>query len=172
MDFNKGKELIGLIVRNKRDKLKLTQEELSARISLDQSNLSNIENGKNFPAFTTFCALVEVLIMNNKFNKVQFGRRLKEIRKAKGFTQENVCEKANLDVSNYSKMETGRVTPSLSSLYKIIKCAGFVPNEIFECEHLLEEKELDTVVINEYTSLSLKKKQTLYRIMQILKEFE
>lgn len=69
-------------------------------------------------------------------------------------------------------METGRVTPSLSSLYKIIKCAGFVPNEIFECEHLLEEKELDTVVINEYTSLSLKKKQTLYRIMQILKEFE
>lgn len=61
MDFNKGKELIGLIVRNKRDKLKLTQEELSARISLDQSNLSNIENGKNFPAFTTFCALVEVL---------------------------------------------------------------------------------------------------------------
>lgn len=110
MDFNKGKELIGLIVRNKRDKLKLTQE--------------------------------------------------------------NVCEKANLDVSNYSKMETGRVTPSLSSLYKIIKCAGFVPNEIFECEHLLEEKELDTVVINEYTSLSLKKKQTLYRIMQILKEFE
>lgn len=47
MDFNKGKELIGLIVRNKRDKLKLTQEELSARISLDQSNLSNIENGKN-----------------------------------------------------------------------------------------------------------------------------
>lgn len=68
MDFNKGKELIGLIVRNKRDKLKLTQEELSARISLDQSNLSNIENGKNFPAFTTFCALVEVLnIEPNEF---------------------------------------------------------------------------------------------------------
>lgn len=110
--------------------------------------------------------------MNNKFSKVQFGRRLKEIRKAKGYTQENVCEKANLDVSNYSKMETGRVTPSLPSLYKIIKCAGFVPNEVFECEHLLDEKELDKIVINEYIGLSLKKKQTLYRMMQILKEYE
>ncbi len=49
------------------------------------------------------------------FNKKNFGLRLKEIRKGKGYTQENLCEKANIDTSNYSKIETGKVTPSLKS---------------------------------------------------------
>ena len=46
MDNIKCKKLIGLIVKNKRDELGLTQEELSAQLDIDQSNLSNIENGK------------------------------------------------------------------------------------------------------------------------------
>lgn len=54
------KKLLGLIIKNKREALNLTQEELSARINLDQSNLSNIENGKSFPSFPKFCSIIEV----------------------------------------------------------------------------------------------------------------
>lgn len=61
MDTENYKKLIGLIIKQEREKQGLTQEVLSAKINLDQSNLSNIENGKNFPSFTSFCALVEIL---------------------------------------------------------------------------------------------------------------
>lgn len=109
--------------------------------------------------------------MADKFNKKYFGKRLKEIRKAKGLTQEAVCDLASIDVSNYSKMETGKVMPSMPSLYKIIKNAHFVPNEIFDCEHLVDEIELDSMVLNEYNKLSLKEKRIIYRQIQILKEY-
>lgn len=81
MEETKRKKLIGTIIRNEREKRGLTQEELSARISLDQSNLSNIENGKNYPSFATFCALVEVLdIEPNEFlGFLKFGSNTKEI---------------------------------------------------------------------------------------------
>ncbi len=61
MTKNEIKNIIGLIIKNARDSNKLTQEELSARININQSNLSNIENGKNFPSFETLCAIVEIL---------------------------------------------------------------------------------------------------------------
>lgn len=61
MNVNEYQKLLGQIIRNERERQNLTQEELSARINLIQGNLSNIENGKNFPAFATFCALVETL---------------------------------------------------------------------------------------------------------------
>lgn len=54
-------KLIGDIIKNERIKLNLTQDELGAKIGLEQSNLSNIENGKNSPSFATLCALIETL---------------------------------------------------------------------------------------------------------------
>lgn len=61
MDEINCKKLLGLIIKNKREAMNLTQEELSARINLDQSNLSNIENGKSFPSFPKFCSFIEAL---------------------------------------------------------------------------------------------------------------
>lgn len=80
MNEIKYKKLIGLIVKNKRDELGLTQEELSAQLDIDQSNLSNIENGKNFPSFTTFCTLAETLnIEPNEFlGFLKFDKNSKE----------------------------------------------------------------------------------------------
>ena len=74
-------------------------------------------------------------------------------------------------LANYSKMETGRVTPSLPSLYKIIKFAGFVPNELFEFEHLDNEKKLDEINLKIYNNLSFKKKKGLYKILRALEDF-
>ena len=61
MDEITCKKIMGLMIKNKREALGLTQEELSARINLDQSNLSNIENGKSFPSFPKFCSIIEAL---------------------------------------------------------------------------------------------------------------
>lgn len=61
MDEINSKKLIGTIIKNKRETLNLTQEELSARVNIDQSNLSNIENGKSYPSFPKLCSFIEVL---------------------------------------------------------------------------------------------------------------
>lgn len=76
--------LIGNTIKNERIKLKLTQDELGAKIGLEQSNLSNIENGKNSPSFITLCALIEVL--NIEPNRIL------------GFLKFNTNKKSILDI--------------------------------------------------------------------------
>lgn len=109
--------------------------------------------------------------MENEFDKKHFALRLREIRKSKGLTQEQVCEIIGLDVSNYSKMETGKITPSLSSLQKLILHAGFVPNEMFEYNHLDMEDKLDVKIEKMYEKFTLSQKKFLYKMMRLIEEF-
>ena len=108
--------------------------------------------------------------MENEFNKKHFAQRLREIRKSKGLTQEEICEITGMDVSNYSKIETGKVAPSLPSLQKLITYAKFSPNEVFEYSHLESETDLDKMIFDIYEKLSLREKQTLYKLMRIIEE--
>lgn len=110
--------------------------------------------------------------MDNEFDKKNFALRLREIRKSKGLTQEEVCEITGIDVSNYSKMETGKIAPSMTSLYKLVFQAGFVPNELFEYEHLVSEEHLDASIRKIYKELSFSEKKCLYKILKSLKELK
>ncbi len=110
--------------------------------------------------------------MENEFNKQLFAKRLKEIRKSKGLTQEQICDLTGIEISNYSKMETGKITPSLPTLQKLINFAGYVPNELFENSHFNSEEVLDRKVIETYENLPLSKKQTFYKILRALEELQ
>lgn len=110
--------------------------------------------------------------MDNEFDKRSFASRLKEIRKSKGLTQEEICEITGIDVSNYSKMETGKIAPSMTSLYKLVFKAGFVPNELFEYEHLVSEEKIDNCIREIYNELSFSEKKCLYKILRSIKEFK
>lgn len=110
--------------------------------------------------------------MENEFDKKCFASRLKEIRKSKGLTQEEICEITGIDVSNYSKMETGKIAPSMTSLYKLVFKAGFVPNELFEYEHLGTEETLDESIHEIYAELSFSEKKCLYKILKSLRELK
>lgn len=71
--------LIGQRVKQSRRKLNLTQEKFAEMIGIEQSSLSNIENGKNLPSFETFCSIVEksqvsadfLLNIIGKYNKIE-----------------------------------------------------------------------------------------------------
>jgi len=41
----------------------------------------------------------------------ELGKRISELRKAKGYTQEELVEKCNLNVRTIQRIETGEVTP-------------------------------------------------------------
>lgn len=58
--------------------------------------------------------------MSNDFKK-KIGERVKAIRKAKGFTQEQLAEKIDKTVETVSNIERGKKLPSLITLEEIRK---------------------------------------------------
>ncbi len=51
--------------------------------------------------------------------KTAFGERLKEIRKAKGFTQERLAEVLDISQRQLTRIETGDNFPSVETLERI-----------------------------------------------------
>jgi len=55
------KKFIGSVIRNARNKAKISQAELSEKIGMCDKNLGNIENGKQFPQVNNFLRIIEIL---------------------------------------------------------------------------------------------------------------
>lgn len=47
------------------------------------------------------------------------GKRIKEKRKDKGFSQKDLADKVGVDNSQFSKIETGKLLPTLSQLVEL-----------------------------------------------------
>ena len=60
MNEKKFKELLGLKIRNQRNKLNLTQEQFSERIGISQRQISLIELGKSFPKPVTLLNIAQI----------------------------------------------------------------------------------------------------------------
>ena len=54
-------------------------------------------------------------------NDNKFGKKLKELRKLKGFTQETLAEKADIDEKHLSRIENGKYFPTYLTLLKLLK---------------------------------------------------
>ena len=60
--------------------------------------------------------------MNNLRNKellIQFGERVRTLRLASGLTQEELCYKAEVELSQIYRIEKGKINPTLSILAAI-----------------------------------------------------
>lgn len=77
----------------------------------------------------------------------QFGARVKELRKRKGYTQEHLAELSGIGVRSLGKIETGNSFPSPETLENMIKALGVSFVEIFDFEHLQPEKDLKDLTI-------------------------
>lgn len=64
--------------------------------------------------------------------KDYFGQNLKHLRKERGLTQEQLSEMINLDVRQYSRIETGKGFPSLSTLEKMCSVLKINPACLFD----------------------------------------
>ena len=54
----------------------------------------------------------------------EIARQIKEVRKAKGMTQEHLAELVGTKKSNISRLESGRYNPSLDFLVKVASGLG------------------------------------------------
>jgi transcriptional regulator with XRE-family HTH domain len=59
-----------------------------------------------------------------------FGARLKEIRKTKNITQEELVRKTGFDLSQIGRIERSLINTSLSHILKIAECLGVPPSEL------------------------------------------
>ena len=67
--------------------------------------------------------------------KALFGQKLKNLRIERGFTQEMLAEKIDLNPRQISKIETGEHLPSASSIEKICEVLDVLPQELFNFEN-------------------------------------
>jgi transcriptional regulator with XRE-family HTH domain len=61
-----------------------------------------------------------------------FGKRLAEIRRAKGLTQESLAEKADVTALTVAYIEQGRQWPRISTMQSLAKCLGVPIAELFK----------------------------------------
>lgn len=70
------------------------------------------------------------------------GARLQEVRKQKGFTQQLLCQKANLSYSTLAKIERGAIkSPSIFTIQRIAHTLGVTLDELIG-ESKVENREL------------------------------
>ncbi|SDP46057.1 DNA-binding transcriptional regulator, XRE family [Mucilaginibacter sp. OK268] len=66
--------------------------------------------------------------------KNNFGLHIKKIREAKGFSLLEVDRRCDLDESNISKIENGKVNIQLSTIFELAKGLGVEPKELLDFE--------------------------------------
>jgi len=64
--------------------------------------------------------------------KIQFGKRLKDLRKQAGLTQEQLAEKVNITVESISNIERGIYSPKFSNLEKISEILEVEVKDLFD----------------------------------------
>lgn len=88
--------------------------------------------------------------MRKATRKHLIGIRIKELRKSKGLTQEQLSEKVDIDSKHLSRIEVGSSYPSMETLDKISKVLDVELKDMFEFHH---HKDVD---INKSISTLLK----------------
>lgn len=74
--------------------------------------------------------------------KRDIGRRIQEIRKRQGLSQEDVAGRADISPNYLSRIERGRENPTLDMILKLSDALGAQPRELFETGHLASPTEL------------------------------
>lgn len=68
----------------------------------------------------------------DKEGLIQIGLRIKQLRKEKDMSQEQIAFSANISLSQISKLESGRHNTSISSIMSICRALNITISEFFE----------------------------------------
>lgn len=71
------------------------------------------------------------------------GDRVRDVRKKKNMTQEDVAHKAGIAVSQVGRIERGKLNPSISTMFVIALALEVEPKELFDFDELFIKKKND-----------------------------
>lgn len=102
--------------------------------------------------------------------KAQLGARIKELRKAKNITQEELVEVIGSDTNNLSRIENGKKFMSADKLAKIAGALNVEVKELFDFGHMLSDSELKSKIVSDMNTLTTKQLQYIYKSVKNIKE--
>jgi transcriptional regulator with XRE-family HTH domain len=62
----------------------------------------------------------------------RFARNLKNARKERGMSQEDLADKSGLALSQIARIETARLNTTIGTVYALLKALGTNANELFQ----------------------------------------
>lgn len=62
---------------------------------------------------------------------IQFGQNLKRLRKQKGFTQEELANELDIEISQISRIERGVINTTIATAKRIVDCLDISISELF-----------------------------------------
>jgi len=74
--------------------------------------------------------------------KTLLGKRIKELRKKRGLTQETLAEYANIEIPSLSNIENGKNYPNYGTLEKISNALDVNPYELYLFDYYKDANEL------------------------------
>lgn len=99
------------------------------------------------------------------FDLCSIGNNLYKVRKAKGLTQAEVAEKAEISDRTYADIERGSVTMRIDSLLKICSALHISPNDILVSNNMTEITEED--IANKIKDCSSSEKETALKLLKV-----
>ncbi len=97
--------------------------------------------------------------------KKLLGKRIKEIRRNKGLTQDELAEKIGIESGSISNIENGKYYPTADNLEKIIKALNISPQNLFVIEH----NQDNDVLLNEINLILEENPDKIKEFYKILK---
>lgn len=98
--------------------------------------------------------------------KKQLGKRIKELRKSTGLTQEKLAELIDIETCSLSGIESGRHYPSLPTLVKIAQNLKVEPNSLFKFKSTVSTIEMKNCIRENLDSLDDKTITFIYRFFE------
>ena len=63
--------------------------------------------------------------------QINIGKQIQKLRELKGISQQDLAAKCNFEKSNMSRLEAGKVNPTLSTLEKVANALDITLAELF-----------------------------------------
>ena len=103
--------------------------------------------------------------------KQKFGKRIRELRKSKGYTQEQVAEMIGMEPPNISKMENGLHFPQPENIEKLSGVFNVEIRELFSFEHFQTQQILIKHINDYLKNTDLKNVEFVYKFINNLKDY-
>jgi len=102
------------------------------------------------------------------------GKKVKRLRKLRGYTQEKFADMIDITPRNLNRIEAGENFVTSETLDKILTSLDVSADILFSYEHLRDEKEIINEIYRYIEKIKLKPErlEKAYRLLRILAEDE
>lgn len=101
-----------------------------------------------------------------------FGRRLREIRKSKGYNQSQLAGAIGIEANAISQLELGERLPKKENLEKLCKVLEIEPKDLFDFGHLKTKEELLKDITKLIEDADLKELQYFHKMIVAIREMK